>query len=146
MSILPHRGDKLLLDKVTITTKKIIGEFKVTNEVCEGHAVLDGKLVMKGSDVLDMAAQLLGVWLAQHTGHIEASNKRVMVREYGGAKFRKPIYPDEVLTLEVDAESVSAEVFSDDKLIIAKGSNFSARAGEEIKANIYSVELVFVKA
>jgi len=64
MSILPHRGGKLFLDKVTITPKEIIGEWSVTREACEGHEI-GGQLMFKGVDCPEMAAQLLGVWLSQ---------------------------------------------------------------------------------
>jgi len=63
--ILPHRDRMLLLNRVIITEKEIVGTFNITEEVCEGHA-FKGNKVFKGSDLLDMAAQLLGVWSAQY--------------------------------------------------------------------------------
>ncbi len=138
-SILFHRGRMLLLDLVIITAKKITGEFQVTEEVCEGHAVWDGELLMKGSDFLDMAAQLLGIWAAQHP---DFEGRKTIIREYGGSKFRNPTRPGELLIMELDTENASAEVLRNGKLIIVKGSNFSARVGEERKADVYSVEIV----
>jgi len=139
-SILPHRGRMLLLDRVIITAKKITGEFTVTKEVCEGHAVLDGEVLLKGSDFLDMAAQLLGVWTAQGSNF---EGRKTVIREYGGAKFRKPTSPGELLVLEIETDNVSADdVYGDGRLIIAKGENFLARVGEERKTEVYSVELV----
>lgn len=139
--ILPHRGPKLLLDKVTINTEKISGEFLVTEAVCEGHVVWEGKSVLPGAYLFEMAAQLLGVWTAQHSD-FKFESRKTVVREYGGAKFRKPIFPEELLVLEVNANNVSAEILREGKIIIVSGNNFSARAGEEKKANIYSVELM----
>ncbi len=138
-SILPHRGKMLLLDKVVITAKKITGEFQVTEEVCEGHAVWNGELLMKGSDFLDMAAQLLGIWAAQHS---DFEGRRTVIREYGGSKFRNPTRPGELLIMELDTENASAEVLRDGRLIIVKGNNFLAKVDEERKVNIYSVELI----
>lgn len=140
-SILPHRGTMLLLDKVVITAKKIIGEFQVTEEVCEGHAVWNGELLMKGSDFLDMAAQLLGIWAAQLPDP-DFKNKRTIIREYGGAKFRNPTRPGEFLIMELDTENTSAEVLRDGRLIIINGSGFLAKVGEERKVDVYSVELI----
>jgi len=137
--ILPHRGRMLLLDRVVITVKKIIGQFEVTQEVCEGHAVFNGELLMKGSDFLDMAAQLLGIWAAQDPAF---KGKKTLIREYGGAKFRNPTRPGEILIMELDTEDASAEFLRDGKLIIVKGSNFIARTEEERKADVYSVELI----
>jgi len=139
--ILPHRGRMLLLDRVVITAQKIMGEFIVTNEVCDGHAVLEGKLVLKGSDLFDMAAQLLGVWAAQHSD-AEFKGKKTVIREYGGAKFRNPIFPKEFLVMEIDPENASAQVMVGRDIIITKGEKFSARVGKEKKAEISSVELI----
>jgi len=75
--ILPHRGKMLLLDKVEITKKEITGEFLITIEVCEGHAI-NGKEVFRGVDYLEMAAQLLGIWLSQQ---IAEENKMASLRK-----------------------------------------------------------------
>ena len=53
--LLPHRGRMRLLDKVETTAERIIGEFTVTKEVCEGHNVFGGSSVFRGSDLYDMA-------------------------------------------------------------------------------------------
>jgi len=139
--ILPHRGRMLLLDRVVITTQKIMGEFTVTHEVCDGHAVLEEKLVLKGSDLFDIAAQLLGVWAAQHSD-AEFKNRKTVIREYGGAKFRNPIFPGELLVMEIDPENASAQVLVGRDIIITKGEKFSARVGKERKAEISFVELI----
>jgi len=139
--ILPHRGSKLLLDKVTITTEKISGEFLVTEVVCEGHAVWEGKLVLPGAYLFEMAAQLLGVWAAQHSD-FKFEGSKTVVREYGGAKFKKPVFPGELLVLEINSNDVSAEILREGKMIIVSGNNFSARVGEEKKADVYSAELM----
>lgn len=137
-SILPHRGTKLLLDQVLITAQKITGKFRVTKEVCQGHAVLNGKLVLKGSDLLDMAAQLLAVWMAQNSDFKENG---AVIREYKGAKFRKPIFPGELLVLEMDKEDTLARVFREGKIITVTGERFLAKVKNEIRAEIYPVKL-----
>lgn len=98
MSILPHRGDKLLLDKVIITADKIIGEFKVTKEVCKGHE-FDGKLVFRGVDTIEMAAQLLGIWAGQYS---EFKGKIPYLRDIRGeVKFIAPVFPSDLLVMEL---------------------------------------------
>jgi len=139
--ILPHRGRMLLLDKVTIFPEKIIGEFLVTKKTCKGHAVLGDKLVLRGSDLLDMAAQLLGVWVGQNSDFF---GRICMVREYGGAKFKNPILPDEKLIIEIDSNNIKEEVLGKDSLetVIITGENFLIRTEKETKAQINSVKLV----
>lgn len=141
-SILPHKGRMLLLDRVIITPEKITGEFKVTEQVCEGHAVWeDGTLVFRGSDFFDMASQLLGVGVA-HGSNFERKERRTGVHEYGGAKFGNPTFPGELLLLEIEADNISSsDVYGDGSLIIVKGKNFFARASDVEKARVYSVEI-----
>jgi len=142
MRILPHRGRMLLLDEVVITDNKAEGKFLVTEEVCQGHAVFDSKLVLKGSDLFDMAAQLLGVWAAKN---IDFPPKNRLIREYGRARFRKPIFPGEKLVIEIEIPKIKANILSNKggwKTVHIIGEEFSVRVGDEAKARIFSVELV----
>lgn len=142
MGILFHRGRMLLLDRIEVTSEKVIGEFQVTDEVCEGHAGFDGKLVLRGSDILDMAAQLLGVWAAQH---FERLGRNCFVREYGGAKFKGTISPREKLTLEICSGGIKTKTIEKEnggQLIIISGENFLAMVGDKQKAKISFVQLV----
>jgi len=141
--ILPHRGRMLLLDEVMITPEKVIGKFKVTKKVCKGHAVFGGNLVFKGSDILDMSAQLLGVWAA----HLLTIKKDALVRVYGGvsygwSRFKKPIYPGETLNIEINTHDISSEILKGGKIMVVRGKNFSAQVNGEIRAEVKSVELV----
>lgn len=141
MGILPHRGTKLLLDTVTITPLKVIGEFLVTSEVCEGHSFAEGKSILKGSDLYDMSAQLLGVWAAQYP---DFTGKLAFTRRYGEAKFQGPISPGDLLILEVAANDLEAEIRIRPRLrkILITGKNFSAKVNDRQKAIIGFVELV----
>ena len=59
--ILPHRGDKLLLDSVVGSSDGVVGYLTVRNDHCEGH-VIGNEPIFRGVDVLEMAAQLLGMY------------------------------------------------------------------------------------
>lgn len=137
--ILPHRGRALLLDEVVITPSGMTGRFVVTEEVCEGHDVLNGKL-LKGSDFLDMAAQLVGIW-ASRNPHLQGY--QAVVRSYGGSKFYNPARPGELLELRVEAAHLSGEVGIRGSRSIAKvrGEKFVASANGGKKAIIEAVEL-----
>ncbi|MFA5878341.1 MAG: hypothetical protein WC845_03180 [Candidatus Staskawiczbacteria bacterium] len=140
MAILPHRGRMLLLNRVVIRPDRVIGEFKVTDEVCEGHA-FEGRLVFKGSDFSDMAAQLLGVWAAQYP---DFEGKKAYARQYGGSKFQGLVSPGDLILMEISAGHLRAEITIRPKFrkILVTGTDFSAMVGGQQIAKIFSVELV----
>jgi|GEM_PF-3230418 len=142
--ILPHRDTMLLLDRVTIDKETVAGEFEVTDAVCKGHAVAaGGKIVMRGSDLFDMAAQLLGVWASQNpaiTKHPAVKYGGCLVREYGGAKFKEAILPKYHLIMEVKITDLEAKV--SEKIVVITGSNFTAEVNADVMAVINFVKLV----
>jgi 3-hydroxymyristoyl/3-hydroxydecanoyl-(acyl carrier protein) dehydratase len=145
-TILPHRGRMLLLDQVTITDGRVFGEFDVTEAVCEGHAVLGKQLVFRGVDILEMAAQLLGVyWGIQHPEFVD---KKGMLRGFGGSKFHKQVFVGDRLTIEVSPLKIIDRVLGgpekEKMLIRVTGQDFLARVGKERKATIQTIELVLV--
>lgn len=141
--ILPHQGRMLLLDRVMIDGDKITGKLLVREEICEGHPVFDGKLALRGSDLFDMAAQLLGVWIAS-SPNLVSSHRNCLVRKYGGARFWKVIFAFELLTMEISTENIKVESFSREErqVTFISGEKFIVRVGEEKRAEIVAVELV----
>ncbi len=141
MSILPHRGRMLLLDQVIITDETVAGEFLVTKDVCEGHQ-FNGHPVFRGIDTLDMAAQLLGVWAAQHF----STEALAVVRKYGGTKFIDKVVPFDTLIVEINVNDLKIEIVGRPGREIKKviGINFSARVGKNHKAEIALIELIVV--
>lgn len=108
MSILPHRGDKLLLDKVTITTDKVIGEFKVTEEVCRGHEI-GGQPLFRGVDYPEMAAQILGIWVAQQaTQHPYLHGKIAPLRKASFMSITSS-FPGDLLRIEMPIKELEGE-------------------------------------
>lgn len=99
-SILPHRERMLLLDRVTITTKKVIGEFLITPEVCRGHEI-GGKPMFRGVDYVEMTAQLLGVWLAQETAQYPGFNGKLTPLRKASFKCISPAIPGDPLRVEI---------------------------------------------
>jgi len=69
MAILPHRGDKLLLDKVEVnfpskkSLPRAIGIYEITESVCKGHE-WDGQKIFRGVDLIEICAQLTGIAFA----------------------------------------------------------------------------------
>ena len=69
MAILPHRGDKLLLDRVEVnfpskkSLPRAIGIYEITESVCKGHE-WNGQKIFRGVDLIEICAQLTGIAFA----------------------------------------------------------------------------------
>lgn len=140
MQILFHRGRMLLLDQVTITDGKAIGEFTVTAENCVGHEPIPGKPVLRGVELPEMAFQLLGVMIAKNPELASlVPGNAFVAREIAGVRIRNGfITPGDKLILEtgttIDVEQVGGVVK------IASGI-MTAKIGKERKGMVTSVTL-----
>ena len=138
-SILPHRGRMLLLDTVKISDEEVIGEFTVTDEVCEGHC-FNGEGIFRGSDFYDMASQLLGVWACQSLNLLEGV---AFVRTYGEAKFIGRVGPCNELIMKVNKNNLKIETIKrSDGVLKIFGSCFGVKVDGCLKVKISSVELI----
>jgi len=69
MAILPHRGDKLLLDRVEVnfpskkSLPRAVGIYEITESVCKGHE-WNGQKIFRGVDLIEICAQLTGIAFA----------------------------------------------------------------------------------
>lgn len=143
-AILPHRERMLLLDRVTIDNETVAGEFRVTEEVCKGHAVAPGgKIIMRGCDLYEVAAQSLGVWAAQNPQVIQHRAVQLggcFVREYGTAKFKEVILPGFQVCMEAKVENLVVKI--SDRMVVITGKNFVATVNDIVMAEISFVKLV----
>lgn len=152
IKILPHRGRMLLLDRVVITPDKVVGEFTVTEEVCQGHEVWNGKAVLRGVELPEMAFQLLGVFVAKDaeivasvlpkdSGAKAASviiGKLCVARECQRAVFSGPIFPGDKVVAEM---GVGVEVDAFGPMIKVESGKIIFRVGNQKKATVLSVAL-----
>lgn len=124
MKILPHRYPFLLVDKITKLDmdKKVVGEKSVTiNEpFFQGH--FPGQPIMPGVMIIEAMAQTGGILLLNSFPNPE--EKLVMFMQINNAKFRKPVVPGDVLTLEIELVNkkskvvlMSGKAFVDDVLV-----------------------------
>lgn len=159
-SILPHRGRMLFLDQVIITAKKIIGEFLVTEEVCDGHEI-GGQLMFKGVDFPEMTAQLLGVWLAQQADQYPNLNEKLAFFRKSSFKCISLAIPGDLLRVEIPVverneeeekegnpriETISIEDKPERSRQQTIAINTEIWVGDKKKAVIYFVELGIVDA
>lgn len=147
MLILPHRGRMLLLDRVIIAPQVATGEFLVTEEVCKGHAVAGERLIFRGVDIVEMAAQLLGVtWGIQHPDFI---NRAGILRETGKAKFFGGlVFVGDLLIIEIKRRNIRERILGGPELesmsVVLVAKDFSARVKKEKKAVIETIKLAVV--
>lgn len=155
--ILPHRGRMLFLDEVVITNKNILGKFTVTDEVCKGHE-FNSQLVFRGVDIIEMAAQVLGIWLAQHS---ESKDQIAFFRRIlGEVKFYGMVVPSNVLLVEIPVIAIDEDDEDEkersgnprieisgrpDRLLKrAVAENITARVGSTNKAVILGIEFSII--
>lgn len=103
MAMLPHRYPMLLVDRVQeIIPHQSISAIKavtMNEQFFQGH--FPGRPIMPGVLIVEALAQAAGV-LACHSLSLEGSGKLVYFMAIEGAKFRKPVEPGVLLTLNVD--------------------------------------------
>lgn len=145
ISILPHRGRMLLLDEVVITDSKVVGKFEVTEEICRGHE-FNGQLIFRGIDMVEMAAQTLGIWAYQHS---EFQGKLAFFRSVQGVKFKDKVIPGSDLAVEIPVEENNPRIEISGRMpdrLIQRiiGENITAFVDKKLKVEISGIELVIV--
>lgn len=155
--ILPHRGRMLLLDRVVITHDKVVGEFTVTEEVCQGHEIWNGKAVLRGVELIEMAFQLFGVFVVKNAeilasvllqdSDVEATStiigKICVARECQRAIFSGPISPGDKVVAEM---GVGVEIDAFGPIIKVESGKIIFRVGNQKKATVFSVALAIFDA
>ena len=132
MSALPHRYPMLLVDRVeriepdvSITAVKAV---TINEGFFQGH--FPGRPIMPGVLIVEALAQAAGVLAVESLG-LANSGKLVYFMAIDGAKFRAPVEPGVLLTLEVEFVQKRATVckFSGRALVDGKvvaEANFTA--------------------
>jgi len=136
MTILPHRYPFLMIDKVTEfeDAKKIVAIKNVTHNESFFPGHFPGKPVMPGVMILEAMAQA-GAIFAKKSFDGMAMDKLFYFVAANDVKFKKPVFPGDVLRIEMFADKVrrplwmmKGSVYVGDKLV-ASGS-LSAAEGE----------------
>jgi 3-hydroxymyristoyl/3-hydroxydecanoyl-(acyl carrier protein) dehydratase len=143
--ILPHTGGMLLLDEVLITSEEIIGKLTIRKDICEGHKI-GGKLIMKGSDYADMAAQLVGIIVASDLKYKYLANMDVVADGYEKIRLRESSICGEKIFIYMPADNftVKGRVGGYRNKIIAW--DFIIRGSEgQTKATIAGLSLLAIK-
>ena len=104
MEILFHRGRMLLLDRVELVGNKVVGEFMVPAEICEGHEPMPGMPVMRGVEIAEMAFQLFAVFASKNPELAAMGKGKVCAaRGITGVRFSGFVRPTRKLIMETMA-------------------------------------------
>jgi len=132
MAVLPHRYPMLLVDRVEELVKnesiRAIKAVTMNEGFFQGH--FPGRPIMPGVMIVEALAQAAGV-LAMESFDMVGSGKLVYFMSIDGAKFRQPVEPGCLLSLNVKFEQKRARVckFSGRAMIgdkLAAEANFTA--------------------
>lgn len=132
MAVLPHRYPMLLVDRVEELVKdesiRAIKAVTMNEGFFQGH--FPGRPIMPGVLIVEALAQAAGV-LAMESFDMVGSGKLVYFMAIDGAKFRQPVEPGCLLSLNVKFEQKRSRVckFSGQAMIgdkLAAEANFTA--------------------
>ncbi|MGB5725402.1 MAG: 3-hydroxyacyl-ACP dehydratase FabZ, partial [Parasphingorhabdus sp.] len=111
MAVLPHRYPMLLVDRVEELVKdesiRAIKAVTINEGFFQGH--FPGRPIMPGVLIVEALAQAAGV-LAMESFDMVGSGKLVYFMAIDGAKFRQPVEPGCLLSLNVKFEQKRARV------------------------------------
>jgi len=111
MAALPHRYPMLLVDRVEelIPDRSIraIKAVTINEQFFQGH--FPGRPIMPGVLIVEALAQAAGVLAVESLG-LAGSGKLVYFMSIDGVKFRKPVEPGVLLSLEVEFVQKRARV------------------------------------
>ena len=111
MEALPHRYPMLLVDRVERLTRDVsitaIKAVTINEPFFQGH--FPGRPIMPGVLIVEALAQAAGVLAVESLG-LAGSGKLVYFMAIDGAKFRLPVEPGCLLTLEVEFVQKRASV------------------------------------
>ena len=103
MAVLPHRYPMLLVDRVEELTKdesiRAVKAVTMNEGFFQGH--FPGRPIMPGVMIVEALAQAAGV-LAMESFGLAGSGKLVYFMAIDGAKFRNPVEPGCLLSLNVE--------------------------------------------
>ena len=132
MEALPHRYPMLLVDRVERLEKDVsitaIKAVTINEQFFQGH--FPGRPIMPGVLIVEALAQAAGVLAVESLG-LAGSGKLVYFMAIDGAKFRTPVEPGCLLTLDVEFVQKRASVckFSGKATVngkLAAEANFTA--------------------
>ncbi|NPB07956.1 MAG: 3-hydroxyacyl-ACP dehydratase FabZ [Aquificae bacterium] len=126
MEVLPHRYPILLIDRITELEegRRIVAvkSVSVNEPVFQGH--FPGFPLFPGVYILEAMAQAGGILMIKSL-KLEIGKYAVLFAGIDGARFKRPVYPGDTLTLELEVVSL--------KRTLSKMKGV-AKVGEEVAA------------
>lgn len=143
--MLPHRDYNLLLDQATVFSDRIVGRLEVGRGRCVGFRFKGGsaeeELVIRGTELIDMAAQLLGV-RGSRFRELMLKRQEIVLLSVGRADFLRPVRADDVVEMEIQFSDIKVWQIERSKRYLIEGVRFVVRVSGELRALIHDVKLM----
>lgn len=141
-AILRRNGPMLLLDYAEIRWDTVVGFLTVTPERCPGFCFVERELLMlRGPDIEDMAAQLLGVYGSLFPALVRIRNSFVLART-GTANFHRPAMAGETILMEIPIRQIILRPMMTKGQYTLFGRKFTATINTDKVATISNVHLL----
>lgn len=145
--VLPnHRGWKLLLDRVeSWPNNRVVGRLCVAPDRCVGFCFLNGEeLALTGADLIEMAAQLLGVFGYHFKEVFAERHRRFVLASVGKAAFHAPVKAGETVEMVINAKDISIRTMGKppSQRFVVSGREFVIKVGQEVRGSISDVMLM----
>lgn len=138
-SILPHRGDMLLLDSVDIAGKFFLGNLTIRKEMCEGH-VIGNIPTLRGIDTQEMAFQLLGVFAYLVFPDLRGSTCKLKKCSFEGGKYS--IAVGDQISIKLAPTDVCRTILKGKNLIGVPGYLFVRNQADRVVCKVRDILLV----
>jgi len=143
--ILPHREQNLLLDSAVIYPDRIVGRLEVGLGRCVKFHFKKGldieELVIRGTELIDMAAQLLGV-RGSRFQELMFKKQEIVLLSVGKAEFLRPVKANDLVEMGIPFSNIHVWQIERNKRYLIEGVRFEAKVSAELRAVIHDIKLM----
>lgn len=140
-NIIPYSREKILVDYVIMTADHAVGLLKIRHKECRGH-VVGGIEILPGHFYPEMAAQLLGITIANLPELSYLHEKIFYAERYNGIEFEQSSYPEELIRIYFSLSNIKILAKNKGRRYQIIATNFKIEGEDHsLKAKIGEISL-----